>query len=278
MAHRVTIKGQKWNGIDKMFTLKEFLLAKRKEVWGVPPQATLYDALKLMAEKEVGAVPVVDRGKIIGIFSERDLARKAVCAGKLSLTLPVRKFMTKKVLYVHPRTSMDECMSLMTMHRVRHLPILEDGSIVGIITIGDAVKHTIQEQKFILRKVLDSIEEGKSALRTNVTFNVEQNILPLVRKLIRQHPRAAATLRLIEDRLRDISSDSYRSLVSAKFNFTPAEISVIRLLKANYREKEIADELNISLSTVKKHKYAIRGKLGIRNASGNIVSHLEDAG
>lgn len=261
-----------------MFTLQEFLLAKRKEVWGVPPQTTLYEALKLMAEKEVGAVPVIDGGKIIGIFSERDLARKAVSARQLSLKSPITKFMTKKVLYVHPRTSMEECMAIMTTHRVRHLPILEDGKIAGIITIGDAVKHAIQEQKFILRKVLDSIEEGKSALRTNVTFNVEQNILPVVRQLAKKHPRDAAAYTLLEDRLKEISSDYYRKLVSAKFNFTPAEISVIRLIKANYREKEISEALNISLSTVKKHKYAIRGKLGIRNASSSILSRLEDVG
>ena len=241
----------------------------------MPPQATLYEALALMADKEVGAVPVIDKGKIVGIFSERDLARRAVCNRQLSMKASIKKFMTKQVRCVHPQTSMEECMAIMTTHRIRHLPILEDGTIVGIITIGDAVKHTIQEQKFILRKVLDSIEEGKNILRTNVTFNVEQQILPLVRQIAKRHPRDAAAFLMLEDHLQEISSDYYRKLVSAKYNFTPAEISVIKLLKANYREKEISEALNISISTVKKHKYAIRGKLGIRNQSLNISSCLD---
>jgi len=258
-----------------MITLSEFLLAKRKVVWGVPPQTTLYEALRLMAEKEIGAVPVIDKGKIIGIFSERDLARGAVLAKQISMKASIKKFMTQKVRCVHPHTSMEECMEIMTTHRIRHLPILENGKIVGIITIGDAVKQTIQEQKFILRKVLDSIEEGKNALRSNITFNVEQHILPLVRQIAKRHPRDAAAFALLEDHLKEISSDFYRKLVSAKFNFTPTQISVIKLIKASYREKEISEALNISVSTVKKHKYAIRGKLGIRNRSGNISGYLD---
>ncbi|MRR18161.1 MAG: CBS domain-containing protein [Deltaproteobacteria bacterium] len=166
-------------------------------------------------------------------------------------------------------------MAIMTKHHVRHLPILERGRIVGIITIGDAVKHVIQEQKFILRKVLDSVEEGKNVLRRNVAFNVEQNVLPLVKELARKHPHSSVAFDLLEKHLNRISSDYYRKLVSSEFNFTPTEISVIKLIKANYREKQISEALNISLSTVKKHKYAIRGKLGIRNTSGNIASHLD---
>lgn len=258
-----------------MFTLKEFLLAKSKEVWGVQADATLGEALRLMAEKGVGAVPVMEGGKIVGIFSERDLARKASSMKQLSMEIPIKEFTTKKVRCVQPHTSMEECMAIMTTQRVRHLPIMENGELVGIITIGDAVKHTIQEQKFILRKVLDSIEEGKNALRTNVAFNVEQYILPLVRQLFKKHPHDHAAFRLLEKQLKEVSSESYRKLVSSRYNFTPAEISVIKLIRANYREKEISEALNISLSTVKKHKYAIRGKLGIRNQSGNISGYLD---
>jgi len=257
-----------------MFTLKEFLLAKRKEVWTVSPDTTLQKTLKFMSKKNIGAVPVTEKGKLIGIFSERDFARKATSMKQLPMKLPIRKFMTKKVFSLSQKNSMEDCMSIMTTHRVRHLPILEDHFIIGIITIGDVVKHVIQEQKFILRKVLDSIEEGKNNLRMNITFNVEQNILPLVRMLAKRHSDDPSSFRLLEEHLNKISSEYYRNLVSAKFKFTPTEISIIKLIKANYREKEISDVLNISISTVKKHKYAIRGKLGIRNKSGNISSHL----
>jgi CBS domain-containing protein/DNA-binding CsgD family transcriptional regulator len=258
-----------------MFTLKEFLLAKRKEVWSVSPDTTLYDTLTFMAEKNIGAVPVIEEGKLIGIFSERDFARSATLAKQLSMKLPIREFMTKKVRSLSQMNSMEDCMTVMTNHRVRHLPILEGNKIIGIITIGDIVKHIIQEQKFILRKVLDTIEEGKKALRMNITFNIEQNVLPLVTELAKKYPADSSNFRLLEEHLKEISSEYYRKLVSSKFNFTPTEISIIKLIKANYREKEISDILNISISTVKKHKYAIRGKLGIRNQSGNISNHLD---
>jgi CBS domain-containing protein/DNA-binding CsgD family transcriptional regulator len=258
-----------------MFTLKEFLLAKRKEVWTVSPDTTLYNTLKFMAEKNIGAVPVTEKGKLIGIFSERDFARNAASMKHLSMKLPISNFMTKKVRSLNQINSMEDCMTVMTTHRVRHLPIIEDDKIIGIITIGDVVKHVIQEQKFILRKVLDTIEEGKSALRTNITFNIEQNVLPIVKELAQKHSDDSSTFRLLEEHLNEISSEYYRNLVSSKFNFTPAEISIIKLIRANYREKEISEVLNISISTVKKHKYAIRGKLSIRNRSGNILHYLE---
>ena len=94
------------------------------------------------------------------------------------MKLPISKFMTKRVRFVTPENTMEDCMAIMTTYRVRHLPILEKNKIIGIITIGDVVKNMIQEQKFILRKVLDSIEEGKNHLRMNIRFNVEQNSAP----------------------------------------------------------------------------------------------------
>jgi CBS domain-containing protein/DNA-binding CsgD family transcriptional regulator len=257
-----------------MFTLKTFLLESKKGVWTVTPHTSLYDTLKIMDEKNIGALPVTEDGKLIGIFSERDFARRATSVKQLSMKLPISKFMTKKVRFVAPENTMEDCMTIMTTHRVRHLPILEKNEIIGIITIGDVVKHTIQEQKFILRKVLDSIEEGKNNLRMNIRFNVEQNILPLVKALAKRHS-GDSSFRLLEEHLNQISSEYYRKLVTSKFNFTPTEISIIKLIKANYREKEISEALNISISTVKKHKYAIRGKLGIRNKSGNITTYLD---
>lgn len=258
-----------------MITLREFLLAKRKEVWSVTPATTLEQTLKFMSEKDVGAVPVVENNRIVGIFSERDFARTAAALGHLTMHHAVARYMTTRVHHVSPQTTMEKCMAIMTSCRVRHLPILEKKNILGIITIGDVVKHVIQEQKFILRKVLESIEEGKMALRTNVTFNVEQNILPLVGQLSARNPRDAALFRLLEDQLNGITSEHDQKLVSAKFNFTPAEISVIKLIKAGRREKEIAEALNISISTVKKHKYAIRGKMGIRRSLGHLSLHLQ---
>lgn len=261
-----------------MFTIKQFLLGREKEVWSVSPSTTLYKALQLMAEKAIGAVPVMESEKIIGIFSERDFARNSVSMERVCLDQPVNKYMTKKVRQVTPRNSMEECMAIMTMHHVRHLPILENNRLVGIITIGDVVKHVIKEQKFVLRKVLDSVEEGKNTLRTDITFNIEQNILPLVKQLTKRYPRDAASFRLLEEHLDQIASEYYRKLASSEFNFTPTEISVIKLIKTNCREKEISEALGISVSTVKKHKYSIRGKLGIRNKSGNISTHLDRIG
>lgn len=258
-----------------MFTLKTFLLDKKKIVWTVPPDTSLYDTLKIMDEKNIGAIPVVNaKGRLIGIFSERDFARKAAALKQLSLDLPVSKFMTGKVRYVTSDNTMEDCMSIMTAYRVRHLPILEKGTIIGIVTIGDVVKRTTQEQKFILRNVLESIEEGKNDLRTNIQFNVEQNILPLVRNLARKHSEDSS-FRLLEEHLHQIANEYYRKLATSPFNFTPTELSIIKLIKANYREKEISETLNISLSTVKKHKYAIRGKMGIRNKTGNITAYLD---
>jgi CBS domain-containing protein/DNA-binding CsgD family transcriptional regulator len=258
-----------------MLTLKEFLLVKRKNVWSVSPDTTLQETLSLMTEKDIGAVPVIEKDKLVGIFSERDFARNSTSLPHLSMKLPIRRFMTKKVRYVRPKNSIEDCMNIMTTHRVRHLPIIENNKIIGIITIGDVVKHVIQEQKFVLRKVLDTIEEGKNNLRMNITFNVEQNILPLVKELAKRHSNDSTTFRLLEEHLNEISSDYYRKLVSTKYNFTPTEISLIKLIKAHYREKEISEALNISISTVKKHKYSIRGKLGVRNKPGNISNHLD---
>jgi CBS domain-containing protein/DNA-binding CsgD family transcriptional regulator len=259
-----------------MLTLKEFLAAKKREIWTVSSDTTLYKTLKFMAKKNIGAVPVTEKGKLVGIFSERDLVRKVTSLKQilLSMNLPIKKLMTKKVHYLSPKNTVESCMNIMTSRRVRHLPILEKNKIIGIITIGDVVKHTIQEQKFILHKVLDSIEEGKNNLRTNIQFNLEQNVLPLLKTLAQKHPHDSYSFRLLEEQLNNISSEYYKKLISSKFNFTPAEISIIKLIKAHYREKEIAETLSISVSTVKKHKYAIRGKLGIRNKTGNIINYL----
>ena len=259
-----------------MTTLKDFLSAKRRRIWGVTPHARLGEVLKLMVLKSIDAVPVIDGDKVIGIVSERDLARKAVSMKRITMRASIRNFMDSKVHHVHPHTSMDRCMAIMDAHHVRHLPVLKNGKIIGMITLEDLAEHATREHKLILRKLLDSMEEGKNTLRTNVAFRLEQHILPLVRQLAQKHPRDHAVFHLLETLLKEISSASFWKYSSTTYNFTPTENSVIKLIRAKYREKEISETLNIALSTVKKHKYAIRGKLGIRNKSGNISRYLDN--
>jgi CBS domain-containing protein len=117
------------------------------------PDAMVYDALKLMAEKNIGAVLVMDANRIVGILSERDYARKVILHGKSSKDTPVQEIMTQRVVYVRPEQTAEECMALMTDKRVRHLPVLEDDQVVGVISIGDVVKNIISEQEFIIEQL-----------------------------------------------------------------------------------------------------------------------------
>ena len=109
---------------------------------------TAYKALQLMSDKNLGALLVIDKGKVVGLFSERDYARKVILKGKSSKTTNVSELMTKEVLFVDPGTSVEDCMSLMTEKRVRHLPVMEKKQLVGLVTQGDVVKQLIADQKF----------------------------------------------------------------------------------------------------------------------------------
>lgn len=129
-----------------MVTVKDLLGAKRDELWTVPPDATVYRALEVMAEHDVGALPVVDGARLVGIFSERDYARKVVLRGRTSRETPVSDLMIGQVVCVTPEDTIQACMALMTRCRVRHLPVLDDDRIVGIVTIGDIVKRMLDEQ------------------------------------------------------------------------------------------------------------------------------------
>ena len=129
-----------------MVTVKDLLGAKRDELWTVPPDATVYRALEVMAEHDVGALPVVDGARLVGIFSERDYARKVVLRGRTSRETPVSDLMIGQVVCVTPEDGIQACMALMTRCRVRHLPVLDDDRIVGIVTIGDVVKRMLDEQ------------------------------------------------------------------------------------------------------------------------------------
>jgi CBS domain-containing protein len=136
-----------------MKTLQQILRGKPQGVLSISPDATVFDALKLMADKEVGAVLVIEGGRLAGIFSERDYARKIILHGKLSKETAVREIMTSKVVCVTPAQTVEECLALMTDKRVRHLPVVEHGRLIGMLSIGDLVKEMISEQQFMIAQL-----------------------------------------------------------------------------------------------------------------------------
>lgn len=136
-----------------MKTVKQLLEAKRHSLVSVAPDDTVLDALKVMAEKEIGAVIVIQDEHLVGIFSERDYARKVVLQGKTSKDTPVREIMTEKVVCVRPEQTIEDCMGLMTDKRVRHLPVLEHKKVIGVISIGDVVKEMLYEKEFVIQQL-----------------------------------------------------------------------------------------------------------------------------
>lgn len=143
-----------------MFTVRDLLESKGKDVWTITPEKTVYDALVLMAAKKIGALVVVEKNEIRGIISERDYARKVILKGKSSADTPVREIMTSKVAYVGPDKNVHECMALMTELTVRHLPVLDNGNLVGIVSIGDVVKSVISDQQFVIDQLKSYITTG----------------------------------------------------------------------------------------------------------------------
>jgi CBS domain-containing protein len=133
-----------------MTTVKQLLEEKGSSVWTVSPQAKVITALKLMADKNVGALIVTQKDKLVGIITERDYARKVVLKGRTSLETPVKDIMTTGVYYVSPETSAQECMALMTKNRIRHLPVIDKDRLIGIISIGDIVRSVISQQKIAI--------------------------------------------------------------------------------------------------------------------------------
>jgi CBS domain-containing protein len=138
-----------------MKTLKQMLAGKHRPLAVVSPNDSVFHALTLMAQHNVGALMVLDGEQLVGIFSERDYARKIILHGKSSKETLVSEIMSDKVAYVTPATTLDECMALMTEKRFRHLPVLseDDNSVVGIISIGDLVKETISSQQFLIKQL-----------------------------------------------------------------------------------------------------------------------------
>jgi len=136
-----------------MTTVLDILKTKGDQVWTIEPDKTVFDALTLMADKKIGALVVLDGQKIIGMVSERDYARKVILKGKSSKETPIRDIMTSRVCYVSRERTVDECMALMTDKIIRHLPVIENDALVGIVSIGDVVKSMISEREFIIERL-----------------------------------------------------------------------------------------------------------------------------
>ena len=136
-----------------MKTVKQILDSKGRNVWTIGPDDSVFDAIKMMSEKEIGALPVMENEKLAGIITERDYARKVILKGKMSQETPVRQVMTTSVLCAQPKQTTEECMALMSDKRIRHLPVCDGDQVAGIISIGDLVKAVITEQKFIIEQL-----------------------------------------------------------------------------------------------------------------------------
>lgn len=141
-------------------TLSEILDRKGRNVWSVSPTDTAYEALEMMADKGVGAVVVVDADKVVGVFSERDYARKVILMGKSSRETTVSELMSPDVCFVHPWSNINECMNLMTERRFRHLPVIDNDKLVGIVSIGDVVKAVISEQEYQINELKGYVDDA----------------------------------------------------------------------------------------------------------------------
>jgi CBS domain-containing protein len=136
-----------------MITVKQILDEKGHAAWTIVPEATVLEALKLMAEKGIGALVVVENARVAGIVSERDYARKIVLMGRISKDTPIRDIMTTQVYGVHPSATAEECLALMTDRHIRHLPVLEKDKLAGVISIGDVVKAIMSTQKVTIQQL-----------------------------------------------------------------------------------------------------------------------------
>jgi CBS domain-containing protein len=140
-----------------MRLVRDILQSKGHDVWSIRPEAFVFDAVKMMSERSVGALLVMEGDKMVGIITERDYARKVILAGKSSKQTQVKDIMTQRVLWVAPERTIEECMALMTDKKVRHLPVVENTQVVGIVSIGDLVKAIIAEQQVIIDQLQNYI-------------------------------------------------------------------------------------------------------------------------
>lgn len=136
-----------------MTTIRQLLREKGHKICSVGPESTVYDAIRKMADEDIGSLVVIEGGKIVGIITERHYARNVVLKGRTSPATRVRDIMENKVLYAQPDQSVEECMAIMTDKRVRHLPVIEQGKEIGLVSIGDLVKSIISDQKFTIEQL-----------------------------------------------------------------------------------------------------------------------------
>lgn len=136
-----------------MNIVRQLLQIKGNQVWSISPDSSVYEALRLMAEKNVGALVVTEDDRLVGIISERDYARKVVLKGKASRDVPVSDIMTPQVVTVHPDQTVEECMDLMTTNHFRHLPVLENDQVIGMISIGDVMRDILRRQRETIRSM-----------------------------------------------------------------------------------------------------------------------------
>ena len=137
--------------------VRSILKQKGQSVWHVTPETCVYDAIELMAQKFVGALMVVSEGELVGVVSERDYARKVILQGKSSKETPVKEIMSSPAIWVNPEQSVEACMRIMTERHIRHLPVVENGSVLGVVSIGDLVKWMITAQQLTITHLQDYI-------------------------------------------------------------------------------------------------------------------------
>lgn len=141
-----------------MITVRDLLAGKRsKEIWSIAPDATVYQALELMAEKNIGALLVMEGDRLVGVFSERDYARKCILKGRSSRDTRVAELMSSPVIYVQPDQPAEHCLAIMTQRQIRHLPVLEGDQVIGVVSIGDVVKAIIEDQQEALKDLVTYI-------------------------------------------------------------------------------------------------------------------------
>jgi CBS domain-containing protein len=140
-----------------MAIVRDLLKIKGNQVWSVSSDTSVKDALKVLANKDIGAVLVIDNDKIVGIFSERDFARHMVSVDILSDTLLVKTLMSQPVYFINPDQCVEDCMALMTAKHFRHLPVMENGKLIGLVSIGDVVKQMISEKEITIKGLEDYI-------------------------------------------------------------------------------------------------------------------------
>ncbi len=145
-----------------MITIEKLLAGKDNTIWTISPDDSVFDAIKKMSSKSVGALPVVNNEKLIGIISERDYTRKVILEGRTSKETKVKDIMTAKVFHTSLQQKVEECMAVMTEHHIRHLPVIENEALIGMISVGDVVKYVISDQKFKIEQLEKTISWGES--------------------------------------------------------------------------------------------------------------------